>query len=838
MSKKLVIMASKEGREALRACGVLPASVFKDFAEIDEHDYDRSLSKLAEDRADAGTSFQVSANEDKRLVEYAASLGFYVWPHDPDYKCAASGFGDYPLLSMLGMEPPKNNAEYLERKIAYTKLLGSTILHVILLDEFDLGGKTSKPSPCSISPVLKWCDTFQNEILKEYSEEQTTGIEHVFILVARNPNGLEVNSEEVESFCRRLNAPEANKDKKSARIRTCFFLDRNLEIELEDQLFPSAFVWSQMVGRLLIRILIGLEQSPKDPIGWCDGGIRLWKSSEFVLDFQRERVHKLMSEGINSFINELRTGESSKDAKLSLSPWVPSVDRVLRSTPKWTWRGKCPWNTFRAEACCKETFNEYLWRSLLCPLKADTSVPAAKRDIESNSSEHAGDVDVVRMRLTNEVHRLMTSADAVYAAVHEWVDKTSKEVKDFFSKSIGKGVSEYWDNIVKLCFRRAQCKDVFDDVVGDYELAKKHYVQKKHCLLAVLAVSLCSGLVFSRLVIAFGGGLLFALMLCGGALAGGLFAMYLTQHFHNKYGRRGQESLLRLCDDADKCIIARDKCAHDQIKKAVEVRARMLQLAKMRHFESLITRLQQMINNELVAPSSEVFLEDDLPELTEDDRVTNVLKAQYERFIAETNFRIGFNVKKDESAQVRVSFPEECESVKTSWTTLCAKHDPRSTANFPARYFVPFLRRTLKNFRNKYRPEVWRSLTEDSITELIAKFQQAVARQEDKYEIPRRIRQFVADDTWYSAHIDFEYKYGIASDVEFFYAPIFDSNQWGDVKELWGGIDGIVDQPSRFLLGRTPHFAMLFAQSQVNFTVKDNRLALRVAGDREEDDNV
>ena len=49
MSKKLVIMASKEGREALRACGVLPVSVFKGFAEIDEHDFNHSLSKLAED---------------------------------------------------------------------------------------------------------------------------------------------------------------------------------------------------------------------------------------------------------------------------------------------------------------------------------------------------------------------------------------------------------------------------------------------------------------------------------------------------------------------------------------------------------------------------------------------------------------------------------------------------------------------------------------------------------------------------------------------------------------------------------------------------------------------
>lgn len=831
MSKKLVIMASKEGREALRACGVLPASVFKDFAEIDEHDYDRSLSKLAEDRADAGTSFQVSANEDKRLVEYAASLGFYVWPHDPDYKCAAAGFGDYPLLSMLGMDPPKNNAEYLERKISYTKLLGSTILHVILLDEFDLSGKTKKPSQGSISPVLKWCDKFQSEILQEYSEEQTTGIEHVFILVARDPNGLEVDSEEVESFCRRLNTPEAQRDKNDARIRTCFFIDRNLEVELGDQLFPSAFVWSQMVGRLLLRILIGLEYSPKDPIGWCDGGVRLWKASEFVLDFQRERVHELMSEGVGNFIKELKSGNFASDTELALMPWTPSVDCVLKTSPVWKNRDESKaWNKFPAKECEQETFDEGRWRELLRPAKAGDG------NASSGPEAHAGDVDFERARLTTEIHSSMTSADTVRDVVSKWVVKVSKEIRSYFTKDAGTGISEYWNKIVQLCFRRAQCKDVLEDVTGDYELAKNHYVQKKYCLLAVVAVSLCAGLVFSRLVFALGGGLFLALLLCAGTFAGGMAAMCLTLYLHDKYGRRGRTAFLRLCRTADGCIIARDKCAHDQIKKAVEVRARMLQLAKMRHFNQLVSRLQSMIKAELVAPSSEVFIEDDLPELTEDDRVGQVLKNQYDRFFKETNFRIGFETK-SETVQVRVSFPQECESVKTSWSALCAAHDPRHAANFPARYFVPFLRRTLKNFRNKYRPEVWRSLTEDSISELIAKFRQSAVGQQQMFEIGRRIRKFMDDDAYYSAHIDFENRYDIELRTEFFYAPIFDSARWSEAKRAWEG-QAVTGHPSRLLLGRTPHFAMLFTQSKVDFTVKDKRLALRVASEREEDDNV
>ena len=834
MSKKLVIMASKEGREALRVCGVLPPSTFKGFAEIGEHDCDRTLSKLADEVAVAGSSFQVSPNDDKRLVEYAASLGFYVWPHDPDYKCAASGFGDYPLLSMLGMEPPKNDAEYLERKIAYTKLLGSTILHVILLDEFDLGGKTKKPSQCSISPVVKWCDTLQNEIRQEYSEEQTTGIEHVFILVARNPNGLEVNLEEVEAFCRRLNTPEAKRDKKSARIRTCFFLDRNLEVELGDQLFPSAFVWSQMVGRLLLRILIGLEHSPNDPIGWCDGGIRLWKSSEFVLDFQPERVHNLMSDGVGKFIKELRSGNFASDTQLSLMPWTPSVDRVLKTSPVWKNRDESKaWNKFPAKECEQETFDDDRWGDLLRPTKAGVSEDSLRPEA------HAGDIEPERLRLTNEIHSSMTSADAVNNEVSGWVEKVSKAIRDYFSKKTGVGVSEYWNKVVQLCFRRAQCEDVLENVTDEYELAKSHYVQNKYCLLAVGAVSLCASLVFSRLVFALGGGLFLALLLCAGTFAGGLAAICFTLYKHNKYGRRGRTAFLRLCRMADECIIARDECAHDQIKRAVEVRARMLQLAKMRHFNQLVSRLQSMIDTELAAPSTEVFIEDDLPELAEDERVSQVLQDQYDRFFRETTYRIGFEARdiRDETAQVRISFPKECESVKTTWSALCDTYDPQRTANFPARYFVPFLRRTLKNFRNIYRPEVWRSLTEDSIAELIDKFKQRAVGQNKLYEIGRRIRKFMADDAYYSAHIDFENRYDIELHTEFFYAPIFDSSSWSEAKEAWAG-QSVTGHPSRLLLGRTPHFAMLFTQSQVDFTVKDKRLALRIAGEREEEDNV
>ena len=831
MSKKLVIMASKEGREALRMCGVLPPSTFKGFAEIDEHDCDRSLSKLADDVADA--TCHVSAQDDKRLVGYAASLGFYVWPHDPDYKCVAAGFGDYPLLSMLGMEPPKNNAEYLERKIAYTKLLGSTILHVVLLDEFDLGGKTKKPSPFSISPIVKWCDTFQNEIRQEYSEEQTTGIEHVFILVARNPNGLEVNAEEVETFCRRLNTSESKRDKQSARIRTCFFLDRNLEVELGDQLFPSAFVWSQMVGRLLLRILIGLEHSPNDPVGWCDGGIRLWKASEFVLDFQPERVHNLMSRGVVNFIDELRSGNFASDTKLSLMPWIPSVDRVLKTSPDWKNRDENQaWNKFLAKKCEQETFDDSRWKELLRPTKAGDGKDS------SGQEAHAGDIELERMRLTKEIHSSMTSAAAVRVGVSNWVVKVSKEIRAYFTKDVGAGISQYWNKIVQLCFRRAQCKDVLGDATDDYELAKNHYVQKKYCLLAVVAVSLCAGLVFSRLVFALGGGLLLALLLCAGTFAGGLAAICFTLYKHNKYGRCGRTAFLRLCRTADECIIARDECAHDQIKRAVEVRARMLQLAKMRHFNQLVSRLQNMIDSELVAPSTEVFIEDDLPELTEDDRVGQVLKNQYDRFFRETTFRIGFEVRaiRDETAQVRVSFSNECEAVKTEWSALCDTYDPQSKANFPARYFVPFLRRTLKNFRNIYRPEVWHSLAEDSITDLIDKLEQRAVGQNQLFEIGRRIRKFMDDDAYYSAHIDFEHRNGIEL-TEFFYAPIFDSPDWGEVRQAWAGQD-VNGQPSRLLLGRTPHFAMLFTQSQVDFTVKDKRLTLRIAGEREEDDNV
>ncbi len=836
MSKKLVIMASKEGREALRACGVLPASVFRDFAEIDEHDYDRSLSRLAEGISDDGATCQVSNKDDKRLVEYAASLGFYVWPHDPDYKCAAAGFGDYPLLSMLGMEPPKSNAEYLERKIAYTKLLGSTILHVILLDKFDLADKVQKPSPCFISPVVKWCDTFQEEILREYSDEQAAGIEHVFILVARNPCGLEVNVDDVESFCRRLNCTESERTPSVARIRTCFFLDRQIEIEVGDDLFPSGLIWAQMVGRLLFRILIGLEHSPNDPIGWCDGGIRLWKASEFALDFQPERVHTLMSQGVGNFIDQLRTGDTKSDIEPLLNPWVQSVDCVLKTSPIWKNRDESQdWNKFPAKECEQETFDDGRWQEVLCQLKS------GGKKTDSQTIEHVDDADHERKRLTRVIHSSMTSADSVQIKVSQWVSEISKKIQDYFTKDAGAGVSKYWDNVVKLCFRRAQCKDVLEDVADNYELAKSHYVQKKHCRIAVVAISLCAGLAFSRLVSALGGGFFLILLLWAGTFAGALVAIYIMKHQHDNYGHHCREKFLRLCETADKCIVARDECARDQIREAVEVRARMLQLAKMRHFNQLVSRLQNMIDTELVAPSTEVFIEDDLVEPIEAEQLTGKLKSQRDRFFVKTNYRVGFDDQGDRPARVRTLFPDEYDSFRKEWTKLCGDYDKHCTANFPARYFIPFLKRTLRSFRNKYRPEVWCSLAESSIRELNDKFHQPALRStndEDVFEISRRIREFVNDDACYSAHIDLQHRLGLDMDAEFYYATIFDNGQWSQIKDLWEGLDGITPLPSRFLLGRTPHFAILFTQSQVNFTVKDRRLTLRVVGEREEDDNV
>lgn len=830
MSRKLVIMASKEGREALRNCGVLPASVFKTFSEIDDHDSESP--ETFEDRESAEALEGVTTEGGRRL-EFAASLGFYIWPYDPDYKCESSGFGDFPIISMLGMDPPKSNVECLERKVDYTKLLGSTILHVVLLDEWDPNARSSQPQKrCSLSAQIAWCDTLQSEIRKEYSDEQVVGIDHAFILVARDPRGLIVDKDEVEGFCQRLNAPADARPIDKARIRTCFFLDRHLEVELGDQLFPSAFIWPQMVGRLLLRVLIGLEENPKDALAWCEGGMRLWKSTEFVLDFQQERVHQLMSTGIGKFIEELRTGNKLADTKFSLQPWTPSVDVVLKEPPHWKYRdARLSWNEFQADKCSGETFDESRWLELMRPNEA-ASAPATR-------DAHDGDVEYERKRLTNEIHAAMTAADAVHDEVSGWVCDKSGVVRNYFTTGGGAGVSEYWNNIVQLCLRRAQCKDVIEAVVKDYELAKSHFVQKRFCLLSVVAVSLCAGLVFSRVVLALGGGVVLALLMCGGTFAGGLLSMAVMLRNHNKYGRLGRNALLQLCRTADDCIIARDKSAHDQIANAVSIRARMLQLAKMRHFERLVARLQSMITDELVAPSSEVFIEDDQPECAEDDRVSQTLRDQYDRFVRETSFRIGFEAK-DEPAPVRVSFSLECERVATAWSALCAEHDPRSTANFPARYFVPFLRRTLRNFRNRYRPEVWRALTESSIEDLIDKFRQSVVGQKDAREIERRIRKFVSDDACYSAHIDLENKHGVNAGAELFYAPLFDSGNWKSVKELWEGIGGVnaSNHASCLLLGRTTHFALIFAQEKVGFTVKDGRLSLRVVGVQKEEDDA
>lgn len=807
MSRKLVIMTSQEGREALRNCGVLPPSFFKTFEEIDDAE-DWNAAKNNESKGTASS---------ERLSTGASPLNYYLWPYEPDYACRSPSYVDFPILSMLGMPQPKTNMEYLERKIAYTKLLGSTILHVALLDKWDPNAKAKQTiEECSFSAIEKWCDSFQSNVCREYAEEQAAGIEHIFIFVLRNPNGVRVKKDEVESFCRRLNGKCEKSSCDMARIRTCFLLDEHLEIEQGGDFFPSVYIWPQMVGRLLLRVLLGFSDTAQDdPFEWCDGGVRLWKASEFIFGFAQEKVHKLMIAGISNFLDRLSILTPGKISSIGIKPWQPVVQQVLTQSPEWLYRGKDgDWNQLDAKACCLETFDESKWEEVM-------NLPHVQ-DGQNNlgGESHDGNVDYERQKLTQDIHSSLPSVDSVVEAVSKWTEAKSKLVTEFFTSQKDAGVSRYWNEIVHLTLLRAKCKDVLGGFAETYDVARGHYVRRNLCKFAGVAISICAGLVFGRIVQALGGSVLFSIGLGISAFAGGVCSLLTILFLHDRYGKKAQEKIHSLCDIADKCISGRDKGARDQIALAVEMRVLMLRLAKMRHFLLLISRLQSMVGEELRKPSSEVLAKDDIVEKDRNDQLSRDVSDQCDRFFAKT--RLCVKVPEEEGTlDVESGIPRKCEKVVENWKDLCDSCDPNFMGNFPARYYVPFLRRMLQGFGDDYRQKIWNTMANQSQTTDVV----AICNNlnfEASSAVMRVVRDFADDDCCYSAHVDFGQK---KSDdrIEFYYADLFK-----DCKSKWEALD-VCARPSSFLLHRTPHFAFLFEQTSVNLVVdSDGRLGLDV----------
>lgn len=798
-SRPMVIMASEQGREALRMCGVLPPSAFRTI--------------------------------DESVGSGCREPGFFVWPHEPDYACKSAGFGDYPLISMLGMELPKDNAEYLTRKIEAVRLFGATLIHVILLDDFDPKAKPAgKPPLCSIAAVTTWCDQLRTVVQSQYSDEQADDIEHVFVLVARDLRGLRVNADEVTRFCARLNGSAGDANSTDAKIQSCFFLDWHLEIEQGNDLFPSGYVWPQMVGRLLLRMLIAAEEEPNRPMGWCSGGIRLWKAAEFVLDFPPEKIHELMSVGIGKFIKQLKS-LGGGDAELSLSPWSPSAHRAFQQVPVWLHRATSgDWNKFDPKSCVQETFDASMWRKEL----------AATTGSALSNPNRDEDVDRQRFSLTSAIHSSLPAIDSVVSAVSDWSRDASAEVGGHFKPTSKDDLVSCWSEIVKQGIRRANCQDVLEKATGEYELAKSHYVRWKRQIAAAMAISVAAGLVFCRLVLSVGGDIVLAGVLCAGTLVGGLLTAWLTVRAHDGAGAEGRAEILRLCKIADDCVVSRDKEACQQVSVAVKMNSRMRQLAKMGYFKRLVGRLQRMFADELVTPAAEVFVEDDLPEVEPDPSAESDLRARIIQFFDRTNYRIRVDESDCQSVTARENYQKECLRVAQAWTRLCADRDQNCRANFQACYFLPFLKGVLADFRRSYGPEVRKDLAAASLGGALERIVTADGSRGGVNEIKNFVRRFASDDAYYSAHVDLENKHDVTGGAQVFYSPLLDDAKWGQLRDQWkmGLVSGLGNvKPSNVLLAQTPHFAFIFASCRISFGTRDEKLILEFANQGKESDD-
>ena len=253
MSQVVVMMESQSDREALQQGGVLPKGTFRSFDEL----------------------------ADRRIVNGDGLI--YLWPHDPGPMMDAEGRPS-SLAALVGK--PDVGEEGQRAEVYFSHLFGKTLVHVMFLDkkseEGDFIGR--KASFDSLEKVRRWGARFDEAIRSRFSDEQARTINHVLVLVARGGQ-VSTTTDELSRFLECLK----DSSKTNGCLRTCYFLDYNLEMDDgRVPLFHSEQVWPVMVSRLLLRLLMagGWEENGK----FLSPGFHLWRAEDFVFGFPEKKM--------------------------------------------------------------------------------------------------------------------------------------------------------------------------------------------------------------------------------------------------------------------------------------------------------------------------------------------------------------------------------------------------------------------------------------------------------------------------------------------------------------------------------------------------------------------
>ena len=669
MQSPLVVFIPEKERDALRSSGVMPASWYEMCG--------RTLWEGAGNRV-------------------------YLWPYDADYKSATAGGGrPPPPAELLGLET--RGDEWMRSENQVAKLFGSTVLHVLFLDD-EVKGSPGLVDAAPLLALSRWIRSLGESICTWFAETQNRNIRHVAVVVARK-GFFHLSDDQLRAIEGELTD--------SGALKTCYFVDSRLEVNLEHDALHAACLWPVIVGRLLLRMLIELSLDNSSE-GIFLPGVHLIRSFEYLMDCPSDKVAEIAQDAQHAAYKlihlEGMEGESG-GASASRRPEVKNRENngFAELKTRLSEYGGVPsplprgtdWHRLDVDDLVGMTNDDSLWNSA-----------------RERARKHFAECERKMFR-EKEKDRVM-EARAVFCQVAKNPGNIDDEARrlheqephDTWGRDI---IYEKWRAMVLAELHRKEAQKRLADAGREMKRAQNHYVTAPYGMLAVVAASLFCGYALFRTFWALGGSgsLLVALVLSSLSFIGAIGACVSMLWLHRRAGQMAVDELCAIKESVDAKMDDRHAASVEIVKTAEARHSVGLRRAAIAVLQRLLERVGRIVGRELQSPTVDVSYRNGDAEGPDGSKMptkdTDLRREELEVFAAQTRFlhsvagnatdvggAEGSNVDK----VISVAFRESGEkSFKTFWARLCAETDGlNQQGNFPAQVFVPRIRNWFKNF--------------------------------------------------------------------------------------------------------------------------------------------
>ena len=668
---KIVVLTDLAAQKELESCDVIPSSRFLSFTEM----MDDPAKRL-----EAGNVF--------------------LWPYSPGIEELPSNKESErnhtfnSLQKLLGI-PLDMGEQVAEEHLA--ALLSSVLVHLVFVGEPTDADSHNKTSVNTIGKVRRWYEIFNNQLKRRFQLDHSEQFTSVLVLVTLS------DIEPTEEDVKELNAL----GEREGIFSLCYFMgNRSLGVS-DGDVFHSENIWPVLVGRLLLSFLIrDVKQLTR--------GVRIWRAFELLGEFEPELIEKQLRGKLGEAYQRIIENQQDIQDVAWKEVYVPS-EKVPEKQEPLDLPALSPdyvsWLDFDAEQEVTEVAKPERWREVIRN-RGEEFIARINKKLFGDES--GSPINFKKLFTTTHLHPAY-----VYAAQRMLVHNMEKidDLKSAQHKTLAK-----WDRVVAKELERQNWLKLSRECAQELTATQNHFLRPIWGVFLLTAVSLACGVMFSRFLVAIrpnAYSMPAAVLLGGGAFLGALIIWLFLGWLQIKRGKSGAIVIHNLCEQSDKAMRDRDWHTRETITHAEAVWYRMRHQATAFRIKLLLERIQRILHEEIqqkAVATQEVKEEESLLE-TQADRKKTVQKRFKERTVLKKAYEISDALEMGFIFDEIIDrfFPKDMNDVNSDsltalWVKLCEAQDVNSSGNFPARIFIPSLRKFMLKFIEMIEVEIRKRL--------------------------------------------------------------------------------------------------------------------------------